>query len=234
MPLTKPIIVKVSGEGLASSSEPYDLGIIDNLALDFRSAIRADIAVGLVIGGGNFVRGRTAHTHGITQAVGDQMGMLATVINGIALVDLFRKRDVPSTAFSAIPMPFTVTPYTRDAVRQAWSRGEVAILCGGTGVTCFTTDTAAAQRAAELEAGTILKATNVDGVYSADPKTNPSATRFETLTYDDALQKDLRVMDATAFALAREYKIPIVVYRLGENDAISRIARGEAVGTRIA
>jgi uridylate kinase len=184
-----------------------------------------------VIGGGNIIRGITAASQGMDRANADYMGMLASVINAMALQDSLEKVDVPTRVLSALTIQQVAEPYLRRRAVRHLEKGRVVIFGGGTGNPYFTTDTAAALRAAEIHADVILKATQVDGVYTADPRTDPKATRYENLSFDEAIQKNLRFMDQAAIALCRENQLPIVVFDMGVSGNIHKVVMGESIGT---
>lgn len=222
------ILVKVSGEALMGS-EPFGLHppTVARIARDLVAARESGCEVAVVVGGGNILRGARVAGEDLDRATADHMGMLATVMNCLALEQAVEKVGQPARTLSAIPMPTVCEPYARQTALRHLRRGRVVLLAGGTGNPYFTTDTGAVLRAAELDCDAVLKATNVDGVYSADPKVDPDAVRFARLTHDQALASDLKVMDAAAFALAREAALPIIVFSIREPGAIARAARGE-------
>jgi uridylate kinase len=191
------------------------------------------VEVVIVVGGGNIFRGLQGSERGIERATGDYMGMLATVINALALQDALEKHSVTTRVLSAISMTAICEPFIRRRAVRHLEKGRVVIFAAGTGNPYFTTDTAAALRAAEMGCDALLKGTSVDGVYSADPKKDKSATRYDTLTYQDVLSRDLRVMDASAIALMRESKIPIVVFSIREEDSLRKVLNGEGTFTVI-
>jgi uridylate kinase len=226
-------LVKVSGEALmGGQSSGIDPATLGKFASDIANAADGrEIAV--VVGGGNIFRGVQGVGRGIERTTADAMGRIATVFNAIALADAVRAAGRPATALSADPMPsLCETYYERDADRML-REGRVVVLGGGTGQPFFTTDTAAALRAAELGCAAVLKATNVDGVYSDDPRKDPAAVRFERLTHDEAIERRLGVMDTAAFALARENRLPIIVFAIQADDAISNVLNGKGRSTRV-
>lgn len=232
----KRIILKFSGEALvAAGGFGIDPAIVGKLArdiADIRNESAVEIAV--VIGGGNIWRGMSASTKGMDRATADYMGMLATVLNALALQDALEQLGVETRVQTAVDMHQIAEPFIRRRAIRHMEKGRVVILAAGTGNPYFTTDTAAALRAAELGAEVILMAKNgVDGVYSADPKTDASAVRFERLSYQDVLERDLRVMDAAAVALCRDNDLPIIVFDVQQDGNIQRAVRGEEVGTLI-
>jgi uridylate kinase len=229
----KRFLVKVSGEALmGGQSFGLDPIVLERFAADIaNAAVGREIAV--VVGGGNIFRGMQGATRGIERTTGDSMGRLATVFNAIAFADAIRAAGGSAVALSADPMPsLCETYYQRDAERHL-AAGTVLVLGGGTGQPFFTTDTAAALRAAELGCAAILKATNVDGVYTADPRKDPSARRLERLTHDEAIERRLGVMDTAAFALARENRLPIIVFAIQAENAISNVLDGKGLATHV-
>lgn len=192
-----------------------------------------EVEIALVIGGGNFIRGTQATTYDLERVTADHVGMLTTIINGLALRDILEKRGVPVLVQSALPVGGMVAPYVHSHSMRALQEGKVVIFVGGTGNPFFTTDTAAALRALEIGAEIILKATKVDGVYDADPITNPAAEKFDRISYQDVLQKNLRVMDATAISLCMDHHLPVVVFNIGIKGRMRKIILGEQEGTLI-
>ncbi len=233
-PRYKRVVVKVSGEALLGS-ETYGLHAptLSRVAADLVETSKLGVEVAVVIGGGNLVRGAMLAETGIERATADAMGMLGTVMNALALEDAIKKQGVTVRTMSALPMPSVCEQYSHQRGIRHLSAGHIVVLAGGIGNPYFTTDTTAALRAAELQCEAILKATNVDGVYDSDPKQNRDAKRFEQLTHDDALKRDLKVMDASAFALAREAKLPIIVFSIREKGAISAAIKGEGKSTAV-
>jgi len=217
----KRVIVKLSGEALMG---PLTHGLheetVQKIAADLAAAAATGVEIGVVVGGGNFFRGIQGADKGIERARADSIGMLATVMNALALEQAIEGEGRAARALSAVPMPSVCQPYSRQAALNHLGKARVIVLAGGTGNPFFTTDTGAALRAAELSADAVMKATQVDGVYTADPKKDPTATRYDTLTHDEAISKNLAVMDTAAFALARENRIPIIVFSIGEPGAI--------------
>jgi uridylate kinase len=228
------VIVKLSGEALSGAA---GFGIDDKtlqaIAADLAAVKKSGVAVGLVVGGGNFLRGAKATNEVLARATADTMGMLATVINALALEAAIERAGCGARTLSALAMPQVCESYSRQRALELMASDRVVIFAGGTGNPYFTTDTTAVLRAAELGCEAVLKATNVDGVYSADPKTNPAAKRYDKLSHDEAIERDLKVMDATAFALARDTAIPIIVFSIREAGAISAALRGAARATII-
>ena len=228
------VLLKLSGESLAGEGEsgisPQVVGQIAGELRDVK-ALGCDLAV--VVGGGNIFRGLKAAEMGMDRATGDYMGMLATVLNSLALQDALEKLGVPTRVLSALEIREVAEPYIRRRATRHLEKGRVVIFAAGTGNPFFTTDTAASLRAVEIGADVIMKATRVDGVYSADPEKDPSATRFETLTHFDVLQKGLRVMDTTAISLCMENRMPIVVFDMMRAGNIVRAVSGERIGTMV-
>jgi uridylate kinase len=226
-------LVKVSGEALMGGREyGLDMETVARIAADIAAAATGrEIAV--VVGGGNIFRGLQGMARGVERTTGDAMGRLATVINALALAGAIGAAGRPSVAMSAEAMPSVCPTYTRRDALAALARGEVTVLAGGVGTPFFTTDSGAALRAAELDCAALLKATNVDGVYSADPRKDRDAVRFEELTHGEAIRRDLGVMDTAAFALARENALPIFVFSIGEPAAIQSVLSGKGRFTRV-
>lgn len=228
------VVVKLSGEALmGTGSHGLDAGTLDAIAADLAEAARRGIETAVVVGGGNFFRGIAGAEKGIDRARADSIGMLATVMNALAIEYAIEKQGRPARALSAVPMPSICEPYSRQAALHHLGKGRVVVLAGGTGHPFFTTDTGAALRAAELSCDAILKATQVDGVYSADPKRDPNARRFDTLTHDEAIAQNLAIMDTAAFALARENRIPILVFSIKEPGAICAALDGLGKATLV-
>jgi uridylate kinase len=231
-PAYRRVLVKVSGEALMGT-ETYGLHAptIGRIAADLTKVRKSAIDIAVVVGGGNLIRGATLAETGLERAAADQMGMLATIMNALALEGAIEKAGGTARTLSAVPMPSVCESYSRQTALNHLDEGHIVLLAGGTGQPFFTTDTAAALRAAELHCEAIFKATNVDGVYDSDPKLNRNAKRFDQLTHDEALAKDLKVMDAAAFALAREAELPIIVFSIREPGAIVAAVRGEGRST---
>jgi uridylate kinase len=222
------VLLKISGEGLMGGREyGLDTAIVSRIAEDVKSVVEQGVQVCLVIGGGNIFRGVKGAAEGMDRTSADYMGMLATVMNALAVQNALEKANVSTRVQSAIPMSAVCEPYIRRRAVRHMEKGRVVIFAAGTGNPFFTTDTAASLRAIEVNCDALLKATQVDGVYSADPKANPDATRYETLTYTEVLSKDLRVMDASAIALARENRMPVVVFNMHGDGAFAKVMRGE-------
>lgn len=225
----KRVILKLSGEALmGSQTHGLDPAVLQRIARDVANAARLGVQIGIVVGGGNFFRGIEGADKGIDRARADSIGMLATVMNALAIEHAIESLGQPARALSAVPMPYVCQPYSRQAALNHLNKGRVVVLAGGTGNPFFTTDTGAALRAAELSADLVMKATQVDGVYSADPKKDPNATRYDQLTQSEAITKNLAVMDTAAFALARENSIPIIVFALKGESPITSALKGES------
>jgi len=224
------VLLKLSGEGLGDGG--FDAAALRSLAGEIASLPRSGIECAVVVGGGNLVRGRDLPRDLVPRTAADAAGMLATVANSLVLAEAIRGAGAPARVLTAVPMPDVAESFTADRARERLAAGEVLLLAGGTGRPYFTTDTAAALRALEIGAEVLLKATTVDGVYDRDPKGDPSAKRFDRLSFDEALDGRFGVMDLTAFALCRENRLPIVVFSLAPG-TLSRAAAGEPVGTRI-
>ena len=227
-------LVKISGEALMGD-QPYgvDPAQVDRIAADVVKARDLGVQIGLVIGGGNIFRGVAGAARGMERATADYMGMLATVINALALENALQRAGLDARVQSAIPMPTVCEPYVRPRAVKHLEHDRVVIFAAGTGNPFFTTDTAAALRAVEMGCDVFLKATQVDGVYSEDPKKNPKAERFDRLTYTEVLTRDLKVMDATAISLARENKLPVVVFSIHQAGALAAALMGEGRHTVI-
>src|SRR5262252_3634658 len=231
-PIYRRVIVKVSGEALMG---PDSFGIhqptLERIALDLVAARALGIAIGVVVGGGNIFRGVKVSEQGIPRVTGDTMGMLATVMNALALETAIERAGASARTMSALVMPGVCETYERPRALRHLEEGRVVLFAAGTGNPFFTTDTTAVLRAAEIGADVVLKATDVDGVYSADPKTDKAAKRYDRLTHQDAIERNLKVMDTTAFALARENRMPIIVFSIRENGAIAAVLRGKGRAT---
>ena len=234
-PRYRRILLKVSGEVLmGEQSFGIDLNTLDAVAADIAEVARQGVELCLVIGGGNIFRGLSMAGKGIERASADNMGMLATVMNALALQSALEKVGIHTRVQSAIPMDAICEPYIRRRAQRHLEKGRVVIFAAGLGAPFFTTDTAAALRAAEMGADALLKGTSVDGVYTADPKKDPAAKRYERLSYLEVLAQDLKVMDASAIALMRDNAIPIVVFSIRERGSLRRVLQGEGVFTTIA
>lgn len=231
-PIHRRVIIKLSGEALAGTQgSGIDQSTIERVAGDLVAAQALGVAIGVVVGGGNIFRGVEVSSRGVSRQTGDMMGMLATVMNGLALEAAIERKGAPARTLSALSVPQVCEPYTCQRARKHLANGRILVLAGGTGNPHFTTDTTAVLRACELECDAVLKATNVDGVYSADPKRDPSATRYDRLSHQEAIEKNLKVMDATAFALARENRMPIIVFSIAEPGAIEQVLGGKGHST---
>ncbi|MGY0573682.1 UMP kinase [Bradyrhizobium sp. RDM12] len=234
-PVYRRVVIKLSGEYLAGQQGfGIDQPTMDRVADDLIAARQLGTEVAVVIGGGNIFRGVEVSSRGVSRPTGDTMGMLATMMNCLALEATIERKGTPARALSAFVMPEVSELFTRTAAHKYLAEGRILLLGGGTGNPFFTTDTTAVLRAAEIGAEAVLKATNVDGVYSADPKKDPSATRFDRLTHSQAVEGGYKVMDATAFALARETSLPIIVFSIAEPGSIGAILRGAGHGTIVA
>ena len=227
-------MLKLSGESLLGK-RPHGISpeTCDAIAKEIKEVKELDIRLAIVIGGGNIFRGLAGTRHGLDRATGDYMGMLATVINALALQDALERNDVPTRVQSAIEMRAVAEPFIRRRAMRHLEKGRVVIFAAGTGNPFFSTDTTAALRANEIGADVLLKATKVDGVYDSDPMKNPGARRFEKLSYMDALERRLNVMDSTAFSLCMDNKMPIVVFNLFKRGNINRVILGERIGTLV-
>ncbi|MCV6623967.1 MAG: UMP kinase [Cellvibrionaceae bacterium] len=230
----KRILLKLSGEELMGEEGfGIDPKVLDKMALEIGQLVGIGVQVGLVIGGGNLFRGAALSAAGLDRVTGDHMGMLATVMNALAMRDALERSDISSRVMSAIPMSGVVDHYDRRKAIRFLDSGEVVIFSAGTGNPFFTTDSAACLRGIEVEAELVLKATKVDGVYTADPMKDPTATKYDALTYDEALEKKLGVMDLTAICLCREHDMPVRVFRMDQAGALVSIVRGGNEGTLI-
>lgn len=232
-PVYRRVLIKFSGESLSGTGgESVDPERLDSLAVEIKRVVQYGVQVAVVVGGGNIWRGSTAIKRGMDAAQAHYMGMLATIINALAMQDALERRGVFTRAMTAIKMDEIAEPYIRRRATRHLEKGRVIILAGGTGNPYFTTDSAAALRAAEIHADVVLMAKNgVDGVYSADPRIDPTATRFDRLTYMEALSRGLSVMDSTALTFCMDNNIPIIVFNAMESGTIERIVQGEQVGT---
>lgn len=230
----KRILLKLSGEALMGDEGfGIDPKVLDRMALEIGQLVGIGVQVGLVIGGGNLFRGSALQRAGLDRVTGDHMGMLATVMNGLAMRDALERSHIASRVMSSIPMSGVVDHYDRRKAMRALERGEVVIFSAGTGNPFFTTDSAACLRGIEMDAELVLKATKVDGVYSADPVKDPTATKYQHLTYDEVLDKKLEVMDLTAICLCRDHGMPLRVFEMEKAGALLNIVRGGEEGTLI-
>lgn len=230
----KRLLLKLSGEALMGD-DAYGINraTIERMVNEVAEVSRLGVELAVVIGGGNIFRGVAPAAAGMDRATADYMGMMATVMNALALQDAFRQAGVEARVQSALNIEQVVEPYIRPKAMRYLEEGKVVIFAAGTGNPFFTTDTAAALRGSEIGAEAVLKATKVDGVYSADPKKDPSATRYDQITFNEAISKNLEVMDATAFALCRDQKLPIRVFSINKPGALQRIVMGENEGTLV-
>ena len=227
-PRWRRVLLKVSGEALmGESAYGIDIGTVERIADDVKEAVEAGVQICLVIGGGNIFRGLAGAAKGIDRATADYMGMLATIMNALAVQASLERAGIPTRVQSAIPMTSVCEPYIRRRAIRHMEKGRVVIFAAGTGNPFFTTDTAAALRAAEMNCEAMLKGTQVDGVYDMDPKHNSQAQRFDSLSYYEVLARDLQVMDTSAVALSRENGIPIVVFSIHDRGALTRVLRGQ-------
>ena len=233
-PRYKRILLKLSGEALMGS-DPFGINrqTIEAIVDEVGAVAKLGVEIGIVIGGGNIFRGVALGAAGMDRATADYMGMLATIMNALALADVMRQKGLNARVQSAINIEQVAEPYIRPKAIRYLEEGKIVVFAAGTGNPFFTTDTAAALRASEIGAEVMLKATKVDGVYTADPKTNPTATRYQRLTFDEAIGKHLQVMDATALALCRDQKLPVIVYGLGKRGALTRVVNGADEGTLV-
>lgn len=230
----KRVLLKLSGESLGGSQgKGLDPDSLRAYAREIAAAAKAGLQVAIVNGGGNIFRGLQGAGKGFDRVDGDKMGMLATVINSLALATFIKEEGVDAQVFTALPMEPIATYYMRDKAVAFLEKGGVALIAGGTGNPFFTTDSGAALRALELKADALLKGTRVDGVYTADPEKDPTAVRYEELTFDEALSKHLKVMDQTAFALCSEGNMPIIVFDMNATGNLTRLLHGEKVGTLV-
>jgi uridylate kinase len=231
-PVYRRVVVKVSGEALMG---PDSFGIhqptLERIAADLIASQRLGVAIAVVVGGGNIFRGVNVSEKGIARATGDMMGMLATVMNALALEGAIEKAGLAARTMSALTMPEVCEAYERRRALRHLEQGRMVLLAGGTGNPFFTTDTTAVLRAVEIGAEAVLKATDVDGIYSADPKKDQNAKRYDRLTHQEAIERNLKVMDTTAFALARENRMPIIVFSIREKEAIAAVLRGKGRAT---
>ena len=228
------ILLKLSGEALMGNQKyGIDSDVLSSYAKDIKSIVDQECQIAIVIGGGNIYRGIQSEKSGFDRVQGDHMGMLATIINGMALQSALESLNIETRLQTAIRMEQIAEPYIRRRAIRHLEKNRVVIFGGGTGNPYFTTDTAAALRAVEIEADTILKGTRVDGVYSADPEKDKNATKFETITFDEAYNLDLKIMDLTAFTLCKENKLPINVFNMNTKGNLLKVCEGKKVGTLI-
>jgi uridylate kinase len=229
----KRILLKLSGEALGKDGVGIDPKILDRMALEIGQLIGIGVQVGLVVGGGNIFRGSALQAAGLDRVTGDHMGMLATVMNALAMRDALERSNIASRVMSAIPMSGVVDHYDRRKALRALERGEVVIFAAGTGNPFFTTDSAACLRGIEVNAELVLKATKVDGIYNDDPMRNPNAVKYDRLTYDEVLDQKLGVMDLTAICLCRDHKLPLRVFAMEKVGALLNIVVGGNEGTLV-
>ena len=233
-PAFRRVVIKLSGEALMGpQSHGLDAVTVKRLAADLAKSAALGVEIAVVVGGGNFFRGIQGAEKGIERARADSIGMLATVMNALALEGAIEAEGHAARVLSAVSMPQVCQPYSRQAALAHLAKGRIVILAGGTGNPFFTTDTGAALRAAELSCDAVMKATQVDGVYTADPKRDPLATRYDRLTHDEAIAKNLAIMDTAAFALARENGLTILVFSIGESEPFSRVLSGSGRATLV-
>jgi len=229
----KRVLLKLSGEVLQSKASglSIDPEVLVGFACQIKTVRRMGVEIAIVVGGGNIFRGHVGESRGIDRNTGDYMGMLATVINALAIQDALEKEGIDTRVQTAIEMRQVAEPFIRRRAMRHLSKGRVVIFGGGTGNPYFSTDTAAALRASEMDADALLKATKVDGVYTADPVKNPGAKRFKQISYQDAISKQLKVMDAAAFALCMENSIPIIVFDFFKAGNLEKVVAGDSIGT---
>lgn len=230
----KRILLKLSGEALAGEAEfGIDPKVLSRIALEIGQLVGIGVQVGIVVGGGNLFRGAALQAAGLDRVAGDHMGMLATVMNGIAMRDALERNNIKTRLMSAIPMSGVLDHYDRRAAVRHLQGGDVLIFVAGTGNPFFTTDTAACLRGIEINADIVIKATKVDGVYDTDPVKNPDAVKYDYLTFDEVLNKQLGVMDLTAICLCRDHKMPLTVFNMSKQGALLNLVVGEREGTLI-
>ena len=234
-PIYKRIMLKLGGESLAAGEGAFGLdeGALENIAEEVRVAKDLGVEIAIVVGGGNILRGASLSSIGIERTTGDYMGMLATVINGLALQHTLERVGIPTRVQSAVEIKAVSESYVRRRAIRHLEKGRVVIFAGGTGNPYFTTDTAASLRAMEIGAEVIFKATKVDGIYTSDPKKDESATKFQELSYLDVLNKGLKVMDSTAISLCMDNKLPLVIFNFRNKHSIKRVLLGENLGTKV-
>jgi uridylate kinase len=229
------ILLKLSGEALSSSSQNIDSEMLKKVVSIVQSTLDLGVEIAIVIGGGNIYRGSTLSEEGMNKITGDHIGMLATVMNALALSDAFERNKIPSIVMSGFPIGGGVCEsFNHTKAKTELTNGKVVIFSAGTGSPCFTTDTAAALRAVEIDAEIVFKATKVDGIYSSDPLKNSSAIKFDSLTFDSAIEQNIKVMDTAAFALCRDNNIKICVFSmLEDNYSLANIIKGQTIGTTV-
>ncbi|HUR91474.1 MAG TPA: UMP kinase [Gemmatimonadaceae bacterium] len=228
------VLLKISGEALAGEKGfGFDMDVLDRLAGEIADIVEMGAGVGMVIGGGNIVRGAQLSKMGMDRVGADYMGMLGTVINALAMQDVLERRGVETRVMTALKMEEVAEPYIRRRAMRHLEQGRTVIFAGGTGNPYFSTDTAAALRAIQMKANVIIKATGVDGVYSADPRKHPDAKLYETISYRDVMLEELGVMDQTAITLCKENKLPLIVLNINKHGAVASAIRGDRVGTLV-
>ncbi len=235
--MTKPrrVLLKLSGEALMGElAYGVDQQVLHSFISEIAQAYKDGIQIAIVVGGGNIFRGVQGIAKGMDRSSADYVGMMATIMNSITLVDALKQQGIKAKCLSSIEMPRVMDLFTKEKAMEGFDRQEVLVFAGGTGSPFFTTDTAAALKAAEIEADVVLKATQVDGIYEADPRKNPHAKRFKQLSYHDCLVNGYEVMDTSAFSLCRDHRIPIRVFSLKAKGAIAQALRGDAIGTLVA
>lgn len=233
-PVYKRILLKLSGEGMAGDAKTgIDMALTDKLAADIARVVRAGVEVCVVVGGGNFFRGAKNAAATMDRSVADQIGMMATVMNALALRSALQNQGIKTTVYSGFPVPKACQSYQFEKAMNSLENGETLIFAGGTGSPYFTTDSGATLRAVEMHCDVLMKATQVDGVYSADPRTDPTAKRYDEISYAEVLDKRLQVMDLTAVAMASDNKLPITVFALKEKDALFKAVCGDIKRTII-
>jgi uridylate kinase len=230
----KRILLKLSGEALAGQGDfGIDPSVVDQIGSEIANVVRGGVQVAVVLGGGNLFRGAELEAAGMDRVTGDHMGMMATVMNALAFRDMLRNQGLDGQVLSALSIATIAEGYSRDAALRALEQGRIAIFAAGTGNPFFTTDSAACLRGIEIGADAVLKATKVDGVYSADPMLDSGASKFDELAYSEVISRDLKVMDLTAICLCRDHGMPLIVFDMNERGALTRIVAGERVGTLI-
>ena len=232
--LYRRVLLKLSGEALAGEAGfGIDFSVIDRLTEEIKKVHQMGASIGLVLGGGNIMRGSVASQQGMDRVSADYMGMLATVINALAVQDILERKNIDTRVMTAIRMEELAEPYIRRRAQRHLEKGRVVLFAAGTGNPYFSTDTAAVLRALEIEADVLIKATNVDGIYTSDPRKDPTAEFISELAYQEAIVRDLEVMDANAFGLCKKNRLPIVVMNVNKKGAIARVVEGERVGTLV-
>lgn len=230
----KRILLKLSGESLMGNKQyGIDECRLNDYALQIKEIAEMGVQVAIVIGGGNIFRGLAGTAQGVDRVKGDQMGMLATVINSLALASSLEQKQMQARVFTAVRMEPIGRLYSKETAVEALTKGEIVIVAGGTGNPFFTTDTASALRGVELEAEVMLKGTRVDGIYTADPEKDPSAVRFEAISYDEIYKRGLKIMDLTATALAKDNRLPIIVFDMDTAGNLKKVLSGEKIGTLV-